>query len=899
VLKNLKPAIFLHIQKTAGTTIVELARSAYGDQNVISHGDYLKGIDYCPCTGVVGVDEKLLDDFDNIPFLSGHFGYGFAKRYMPGRYSFTFLREPIERVLSFYYFCRGCDPKQYAHYKLSQQVTLDEFLQRGMVDPEIKNFIWNNQVWQLASGFGELKTRPLSAFKEIDLLELACEHLDEFSHVGFAETFEADRDHILRDLGIVPPEARVVLNANLGRPIYSDLPQSTKDLLFELTELDRVLYQKARLRKMPPMKQDTSERPGVYMTQQSESPEALLPHMQNDYLELMQACLTGSVYRDYSQETFGSGRFDLYAREHGLDWPSHAQTMIGEKRLANLRALTEAVLADNVPGDFIETGVWRGGACILMRAVLYAHNISDRSVWVADSFQGLPRANEAQYPADAGSDFHTYAQLAVSLDEVRDNFRAYGLLDEQVKFLKGWFKDTLPTAPIGQLALMRLDGDMYESTMDAMTHLYPKLSPQGYVIIDDYHVVPACKAAVDDYCRRHGLQPNIVEIDGVGVYWRKSVTPVHEGASNQLCQRGPSTALHIAHLSQAVAELSRRAINHLNQSLMERDESLTEREEQITRLNRYLVERDAKITHFSQSLADLYSSTSWKITKPLRAARSFIAGTPLSTKESEIRKGLKNEPWLKWKDDSHLTINDVHFHLSYDTEELQSGQSSGDIFLLGKSRHLVEKAVAIGQQQPIRKIFEMGILKGGSIVLYDQIYQLQLIVAIDHSPEPVDALIKYIGSHNKSKIIKPYYSINQADRVSMEKVLSLEFPHRDIDLIVDDASHFYVETREAFNISFPYLKEGGLYAIEDWAWAHWTGDYWQKEENPFLAGKPAMSNLLIELFMLAASRPDFIRDIVVDHNSIIVRRGSGALPKGQFNIADHYLLRGKQFGHWL
>lgn len=632
--RNLKLAVFMHIQKTAGTTIVELARSAYGNHNVMSHDDYLKGINSCTLTGEVRVDEKVLQDFHNIPFLSGHFGYGFAKRYMPGRYSFTFLRDPIERILSFYYFLRGCDPTKFALCQLSQQLTLDEFLQRGLVDPEVKIFIWNNQVWQMACGFGVVDTRPLCSFERIELLELASKHIDEFSYVGFAETFEADRDRILRDLGIVPPESRIVSNANLSRPIYNDLPPSTKDLLLELTELDRVLYEKAWSRRAPPLKGGAKEWPSVNMTLKPESTQELVQHVQNDYLELMQACLTGSIFRDCSQGLFGSNTYDSQLRERGLDWPSHAETMIGEKRLANLRALTEAVIADNVPGDLIETGVWRGGACILMRAVLYAHNVSDRSVWVADSFEGLPRANETQYPADAGSDFHTYAQLAVSLDEVRNNFRAYGLLDEQVRFLKGWFKDTLPTAPIGQLALIRLDGDMYESTMDALANLYPKLSHRGYVIVDDYHVVPACKAAVTDYCDKNGIKPEIIEIDGVGVYWRKSTMTDCDSESIRLNQTVASTDLQIARLSQAVAGLSRSVITRLNQSLVERDE-------QITRLNRSLIERDAQITRLNQCLAErdtkldaLYSSTSWKITKPLRAIRQFIDALQSSRQDS-------------------------------------------------------------------------------------------------------------------------------------------------------------------------------------------------------------------------------------------------------------------------
>lgn len=209
MLKNLKLAVFLHIQKTAGTTIIELARTAYGIHNVLSHDDYLKGINSCSLTGEVKVDEKVLHGFHNIPFLSGHFGYGFAKRYMPGRYSFTFLRHPIERILSFYSFCRKSDPKQFELYKLSQKTTLNEFLRTGLVDPEIKQFIWNNQVWQLAGGFGDVGTRPLSSFEGIELLELASKHIDEFCYIGFVETFEADRDRILKDLGIVPPVARV------------------------------------------------------------------------------------------------------------------------------------------------------------------------------------------------------------------------------------------------------------------------------------------------------------------------------------------------------------------------------------------------------------------------------------------------------------------------------------------------------------------------------------------------------------------------------------------------------------------------------------------------------------------------------------------------------------------
>jgi O-methyltransferase len=141
----------------------------------------------------------------------------------------------------------------------------------------------------------------------------------------------------------------------------------------------------------------------------------------------------------------------------------------------------------------------------------------------ADSFEGLPVPNP-DYPADAGSEFHLFKDLAVPLDEVLENFRKYDLLDGQVRFLEGWFSDTLPACPIERLAVLRLDGDMYASTMDALHHLYPKLSVGGYVIVDDYGAVPACKSAAHDYRYRHDITEAIINIDWTGVYWRKGVT---------------------------------------------------------------------------------------------------------------------------------------------------------------------------------------------------------------------------------------------------------------------------------------------------------------------------------------------------------------------------------------
>ena len=226
--------------------------------------------------------------------------------------------------------------------------------------------------------------------------------------------------------------------------------------------------------------------------------------------------------RDGSVQIAVVGEPEMQKRLVGRDWPAFGETMVGLRRLENVRRCMEEVLRDGVPGDFIETGVWRGGTTILMRGILACHGVTDRQVWVADSFQGLPSPSPEQYPADRGDRHSTYTFLVVPLEQVKENFSRYGLLDDRVRFLQGWFKDTLPTVRDRRWAVIRLDGDMYESTMDALTNLYDNLSPGGFAIIDDYGCVPACKQAVDDFRAARGITDPIDTIDWTGVYWRKS-----------------------------------------------------------------------------------------------------------------------------------------------------------------------------------------------------------------------------------------------------------------------------------------------------------------------------------------------------------------------------------------
>jgi O-methyltransferase len=197
-----------------------------------------------------------------------------------------------------------------------------------------------------------------------------------------------------------------------------------------------------------------------------------------------------------------------------------AETMLGIRQLDHMQQCIRDVLNRNVPGDFLEAGVWRGGMSIFMRAGLKAYHDEERKLYVADSFAGLPEINRQTETFDWNKE-----DMAVSLETVKKNFARYGLLDDRVVFLKGYFSDTLPGAPIQQLSILRIDADLYESTMDVLRNLYLKLSPGGYAIFDDYQNLPDCRRAIDEFRRDRNITEEIQPIDHRAVYWQKRLQP--------------------------------------------------------------------------------------------------------------------------------------------------------------------------------------------------------------------------------------------------------------------------------------------------------------------------------------------------------------------------------------
>lgn len=230
-----KPALFLHIQKTAGTSIQGAARKVYGNDQVVSHADcFTLGIEKCAKRA----------------FVSGHFGFEFARPLMEGRYSFTFLRDPVERLISFYAFCLTRDPNEFPLYKVAQEAAdLEAFLLACLHTERDK--VWNHQTWQLAYGWGAQLTlgrqRRIDEFNPGDLLDTAKRNLATLDCVGMVETFDNAAAKIMADLEWGEQEIGKA-NASPRKPALDSLPASTRSLLLEMTELDRELVAFANAR---------------------------------------------------------------------------------------------------------------------------------------------------------------------------------------------------------------------------------------------------------------------------------------------------------------------------------------------------------------------------------------------------------------------------------------------------------------------------------------------------------------------------------------------------------------------------------------------------------------------------------------------------------------------------
>jgi hypothetical protein len=231
--------VFLHIAKTAGTSIVHFFRRRLPGDAICSHGDFLQ------FDGDSADRGRSLADYR---FVSGHFGYSDVAALLPDAYSFTFLRDPVDRVLSLYKFCLHADmQRRFAVARAARDLGLEGFIHSQL--PEVCEMLDNQQTWQLARSYWRDDRRALAHLAPDELLDLAWAHLSEFSRVGTTETFDEDFGIILADLGIdepVPGKRQLQTPDPLPR---DTLDPRTLDVLRERVALDYRLLDRARSRR--------------------------------------------------------------------------------------------------------------------------------------------------------------------------------------------------------------------------------------------------------------------------------------------------------------------------------------------------------------------------------------------------------------------------------------------------------------------------------------------------------------------------------------------------------------------------------------------------------------------------------------------------------------------------
>ena len=245
---------------------------------------------------------------------------------------------------------------------------------------------------------------------------------------------------------------------------------------------------------------------------------------------------------------------------------------------------------------------------------------------------------------------------------------------------------------------------------------------------------------------------------------------------------------------------------------------------------------------------------------------------------------------LQWEDPEHLRVGEAGFLMAIDGAK--GTRSTADHFVLMKNKPMVDGFLAHAPHG-VENIVDLGIFKGGSIAFYHQLFLPRRIVGIELHKDRVAGLDDFISRHSLGDSVHLHYGTNQSDRRAIAKILRKEFGDQPLDLVIDDCSHRYGPAKASLNLLLPRLRPGGVYLIEDWGWAHWPGDHWQGTTHQYADEPDPMSKLILELVMVAESRPGLIRDLSITGGAAYLTRGDEIVPDDAFDVSSSYLTAGR------
>ncbi len=248
---------------------------------------------------------------------------------------------------------------------------------------------------------------------------------------------------------------------------------------------------------------------------------------------------------------------------------------------------------------------------------------------------------------------------------------------------------------------------------------------------------------------------------------------------------------------------------------------------------------------------------------------------------------------LQWSDDHHLRVGNANFLVTLDPHAWETVDPESDEFVLLKNRGMIERLRRFAPNS-VGNIVDLGIFKGGSVALYRELFSPRRIVGIDRSSDRAEVLDRFIARHSLNDDIRLYYETSQDDQERLSLIVQENFGDQPLDLVIDDCSHMYGMTKSSLNLLLPRIREGGLYVIEDWGWAHWPDEYWQGSAHQMVDEPTSLSKLILELVMVVASRPGLISEVTVRPGVVFLTRGEELVPTEELDISRSYVTAGRQ-----
>jgi predicted O-methyltransferase YrrM len=249
---------------------------------------------------------------------------------------------------------------------------------------------------------------------------------------------------------------------------------------------------------------------------------------------------------------------------------------------------------------------------------------------------------------------------------------------------------------------------------------------------------------------------------------------------------------------------------------------------------------------------------------------------------------------MHWLDKNYLEINGISFYVDGIFKKLPDKYKHNEFFSIAKGTEDFTLYYDEIKDLKLEKVIEIGIYEGGSVAFMNAAFKPKKLLAIEFSEKRVKNLDKYIEAHTEAGSVLCEYGLDQSDKQRLPALLEKHFPNRDVDIVVDDASHLYEESKASFNMIFPYLRTGAVYIIEDWSWAH-SGMALFEAADGLWHDKLSLSNLLFEVMLAYASCPGLISGVKVNKNMIFVTKGDRHIEPGEFDVSAAYFTRGRVF----